>query len=519
VAARLLARVERGGFADRLLEATLPTVGDPRDRALLTELVYGTLRRQGRLDHVLSHFARRPLRALHPEARAALRLSAYQLLELDRIPAHAAVGEAVEHVKRVAPGAAGFANALLRRVATEGRDVPLPVDEIDRLAVETSHPRWMVEREVAARGAVEARRRLLADTSPAPLVLRAREETGRLLARLADAGVAARRGRVAPEALVIEPGSLPPGGVAALPGFAEGAFAVQDEASQLVARVVDPPDGARVLDLCAAPGGKTGHLADLVGPQGHVVALDLDPARLARVRETVARLGVGDRVTVAAHDATRPLEGPLAGPYDAVLVDAPCSGLGVIRRNPDILWRRRPEDIAPLAASQRAILDVAAGAVRPGGRLVYSVCTTTAEEGPGVVDAFLAAHADYEAEDRVVTHPADGGLDGFFVQRMRRVVTVTGRGGDHGERRDEDGGAPDRHERLRGEAVGDGTVPRGGGDPGVVGSQRAHQGRDAPRRGRRLPGARARPLSWQGDGRSERGGGADGRAQGRCRVT
>ncbi|HEX7126268.1 MAG TPA: 16S rRNA (cytosine(967)-C(5))-methyltransferase RsmB [Thermodesulfobacteriota bacterium] len=422
VAVRILARVERGAFADRLLEAALASLADPRDRALLTELVYGTLRWQGRLDHVLSYFAKRPLRTLHPEVRAALRLAAYQLRHLDRIPAHAAVDEAVEHVKRVARGAAGFANALLRRVADEGGDVPLPADPIERLAVETSHPRWMVEREVAAHGVEEAARRLGADASPAPLVLRAREGVERLRARLSAAGVAARPGRVAPDAVVIEPGSLPPGGVAALPGFAEGAFAVQDEASQLVARLVDPPTGARVLDLCAAPGGKTGHLADLVGPHGRVVALDVDPARLGRVRETVARLGVADRVTVAAHDATTPLPAPLAGPYDAVLVDAPCSGLGVVRRNPDILWRRRPEDVPPLAATQRAILEVAASAVRPGGRLVYSVCTTTAEEGPGVVDGFLAGHPEYEAEARLVTHPADGGLDGFFVQRMRRLV-------------------------------------------------------------------------------------------------
>ncbi len=432
VAARLLARVERGGFADRLLEAALPAVDEPRDRGLLTELVYGTLRAQARLDHVLSRFAKRPLKTLHPEVRAALRLAAYQLVCLDRVPPHAAVGEAVEHVKRVVPAAAGFANALLRRVAAEGRAVPLPEgDPVARLAVETSHPVWMVEREVAAHGLDEARRRLLAASAAAPLVLRARPPGGdaaaRLVARLAEAGVAARPGRVAPDAVVLEPGALPPGGVPALAGFAGGAFAVQDEASQLVAVLLDPEPGARVLDLCAAPGGKTGHLADLVGPTGQVVALDADPARLGRIRETIARLGIAEQVMVAAHDATRPLEGPLAGPYDAVLVDAPCSGLGVVRRNPDILWRRRPEEIPALAGGQRRILDAAAHAVRPGGRLVYSVCTTTPEEGPDVVSAFLAAHPDFAPdpgggapEGRLVTHPAGGGLDGFFVQRLRR---------------------------------------------------------------------------------------------------
>lgn len=418
LAARLLARVERGGFADRLLEAALPTVADPRDRAFLTELVYGTLRWQGRLDHVLSAFAKRPLRTLHPEVRAALRLAAYQVLFLDRVPAHAAVDEAVAHVKRVVPAAAGFANALLRRVAVEGRAVPLPEDPTLRLAVETSHPTWLVERVVREHGAAEARRRLLAETAPAPLVLRAREDPDALIARLAEAGVAARRGRMAPRAVVIEAGGLPPGGVAALPGFAEGAFAVQDEASQLVAYLLAPEPGARVLDPCAAPGGKTAHLADLVGPAGRVLALDADAARLGRVRETVARLGLGDRVTVAVHDATRPVAG---GPFDAVLVDAPCSGLGVVRRNPDILWRRRPEEIPALAEGQRRILDAVAGAVAPGGRLVYAVCTTTVEEGPGVVEGFLAAHPEFVAETRLVTHPADGGLDGFFAQRMRRV--------------------------------------------------------------------------------------------------
>lgn len=440
-AARILARVERGGFADRLLEAALPALPDPRDRGLLTELVYGTLRWRGRLDYVLERFARRPLRTLHPEVRAALRVAAYQILFLERVPAHAAVDEAVALVKGVVPAAAGFANALLRRVAAEGRAVPLPdpaADPVAHLAVATSHPAWLVARELAAHGFEEARRRLAADLAPAPLVLRARPPGGgsrdRLIARLAGAGVAARPGAAAPDAVVVEPGSLPPGGVAALPGFAEGAFAVQDEASQLVTLLVDPAAGERVLDACAAPGGKTSHLADLVGPGGQVVALDLEEDRLTRLRETVARLGVEARVVIAQHDATTPLPlppSPLAAPYDAVLVDAPCSGLGVLRRNPDILWRRRPEEIPELAARQMALLAAMAPAVRPGGRLVYSVCTTTEEEGPGVVAAFLEAHPDFALDDRpllpgqavpgrLATHPADSGLDGFFAQRFVR---------------------------------------------------------------------------------------------------
>jgi 16S rRNA (cytosine967-C5)-methyltransferase len=395
---------------------------------------------------VLQHFARRPLRTLHPEVRATLRVAAYQLLVLDRVPAHAAVAEAVTHVKRLVPAAAGFANALLRRVAAEGRAVPLPdpsADPVLHLAVATSHPAWLVARELAAHGFEEARRRLSADLAPAPLVLRARPPGGdgrdRLIARLVEAGIPCRAGVAAPDAVVVEPGTVPPGGVAALPGFAEGAFAVQDEASQLVALLLEPAAGARVLDACAAPGGKTGHLADLVGPAGQVVALDVGEARLARLREAVARLGIEARVVVASHDATTPLPpppSPIAGPYDAVLIDAPCSGLGVLRRNPDILWRRRPEDIPALAARQRAILEAVAPAVRPGGRLAYSVCTTTEEEGPAVVAAFLAAHPDFAADDapalpgqrtpgRLVTHPADGGLDGFFAQRFLRVARRT----------------------------------------------------------------------------------------------
>lgn len=438
-AARILARVERGGFADRLLEAALPSVADPRDRALLTELVYGTLRWQGRLDHVLQHFARRPLGALHPEVRAALRIAAHQLLVLDRVPAHAAVAGAVERAKRFVPAAAGFANALLRRVAAEGRSVPAPdpaADPVAHLAVVTSHPAWLAARELAAHGFEEARRRLSADLAPAPLVLRARppgrESRDRLIARLAGAGIACRPGRAAPDAVVVEPGAAPPGGVAALPGFAEGAFAVQDEASQLVALLLDPATGARVLDACAAPGGKSAHLADLMGSAGRVVALDVGEPRLERLREAVARLGLGGRVLVASHDATAPLPpppSPLAGPYGAILVDAPCSGLGVLRRNPEIRWRRRPADIAAFAARQRAILEAVAPALRDGGRLVFSVCTTTEEEGPAVMAAFLAAHPDFAADDapalpgqptpgRLVTHPADGGLDGFFAQRL-----------------------------------------------------------------------------------------------------
>jgi 16S rRNA (cytosine967-C5)-methyltransferase len=406
---------------------------------LATDLVYGTLAWQGRLDHHLGGLLRGTTVArLEPPVRVALRLGLYQLLFLDRVPAYAAVDASVRLARRAGPGAAGLVNAVLRRVGLEGRAaLALPdaaADPVARLAVEWSHPRWLVERlaEQVGRDALPAL--LAAHNRPGRVALRAhpgRVARDALAAELAASGVAVGPGRFAPDALVVERAA---GRLRALPAFRAGRFAYQGEASQLVTLLLGLRPGARVLDACAAPGGKALQAAASAGAGGRVVALDVQPAGARRIVESAARLGL-DTVDVAVADARRP---PLRGPFDAVLADAPCSGLGTLRRHPELRWRRAPEDLPRLAALQRELLDGVAPLVAAGGVLVYAVCTPLGAETDDVVADFLASNRDFALEPAAPFLPAAarhlvtaGGalrtwphrddLDAFFAVRLRRA--------------------------------------------------------------------------------------------------
>jgi len=436
LAHEVLVRVEtEEAFADVLLahrlEATRLSVAD---RALVTRLVYDTLAWQGRLDHHLSQLVRRPLASLDPTVRAALRLGLCQLTILERVPAHAAVDTSVRLARRGGgPGAAGLVNAVLRRAAREGATSHvLPdaeTDPIERLAVELSHPRWLVELWARELGVDEARALLAANNQHGRTTLRAnlaRTSLADLMRELTEVRVEATPGRYAPAALDVTHGA---GVLRGLDAFAAGRFAFQGEASQLVAALVAPADGARMLDACAAPGGKACALA----AEGTVVALDPHVAGARRITAEAVRLGVSTlHATVA--DARRP---PLAGDFDAVLVDAPCSGLGTLRRHPELRWRRQAADVGRLAALQRELLAGVAPLVRPGGTLVYAVCTLTEAETTGVVEDFLATQQRFRAVDagaflpdaaatlvtsagalRTLPHRHD--LDGFFAVRLER---------------------------------------------------------------------------------------------------
>ncbi len=435
---QVLNAVEDGAFADAALGAALPRARlEARDRALATQLVYGTLAWQGLLDHVLAGLGRAPER-LDPPLRTVLRMALFQLLKLERIPDFAAVDTAVELAKGVASGSAsGLVNALLRRFLRAGKRVDLPPesDRVAHLAIATSHPRWLVERWVDELGASEAAALLAADNAPAPTVLRvnpARASRAEVLAALAEAGIAARPARFAELGIALEQAADP----VALPGWDSGRFAVQGEASQLVVDMLGATAGARVLDVCAAPGGKALAIATLVGGAGVTVAFDRRRSGLQRLRAEAARLGCS--VLVAQADATLPPLG-LATRFDAVLVDAPCSGLGTLRQHPEIRWRRRREDLAARATLQAALLTAAARAVRRGGVLVYATCTLSRLENEGVVERFLRARADFApddprpflpaaahqlvAADRTLrTLPHRHGLDGFFAVRLRRAA-------------------------------------------------------------------------------------------------
>jgi 16S rRNA (cytosine967-C5)-methyltransferase len=434
----VLTAVEDGAFADAVLGSTLRGAHlDPRDRALATQLVYGTLAWQGLLDHVLARLGREP-RRLDPDVRTLLRLALFQIIKLDRVPEFAAVDTAVDLAKTIKGGApSGLVNAILRRFLREGRSLALPPesDRARHLAVATSHPRWLVERWLDELGLDDAPALLASDNEPAPTTLRvltARGSREHLIAALADAQVAARPTQYAADGLILESAADP----IALPGWREGWFTVQGEASQLVAAMLGAAPGARVLDVCAAPGGKALAAAGTVGPAGLTVALDPHHAGLARLRAEAGRLGL--RVARVRADATRL---PLANGahFDAVLVDAPCSGLGTLRQHPEIRWRRQPADVAALAALQTRLLAAAASHVRPGGALVYATCTISRMENDAVVDAFLSAHAEFRPEDprpflprpahdlvdargALRTFPHRHHLDGFFALRMTRAT-------------------------------------------------------------------------------------------------
>jgi len=373
-ALRILHAVDtRSAFSDRLLDGAHARPGaDPRDRAMLHELVKGTLRWRGRLDAALDARVHVGLANTQPWIRNILRLGAYQILFLDRVPAHAAVDESVKLAHKYAhPGAAGLVNSVLRRLAEEKATIAWPEgDDAESLAAWGSHPLWMVERWLARFGPADTRRLLMANNRTVPTGLRAntlRNSREALVAKLAQEGVEARLGELSPDLVWVE-GHHSPG---ALHAFRTGLCTAQDESEALVGRVVDPRTHERVLDMCAAPGGKSTHLAELMRDEGEVWALERDPHRVQTLHATLERLG--SHSVHVVHGDGRTYEFPM--PFDRVLVDAPCSGMGVLARRADARWRKGPEVLAEMPPVQLELLRAAARHLSPGGLLVYSVCT------------------------------------------------------------------------------------------------------------------------------------------------
>ena len=430
----MLERVETdASFADSALETELTSRRlEPRDAALATELTYGTLRWQRYLDWILAPHSRRRLESLDPRVRVLLRMTAYQLVFLERVPAFAAVNDAVTLAPR-APGVSAFVNAVLRSFARRGareREPAPPRDPGEALATRCSFPTWIAERWVARYGRQDAESLMRALNERPPMALRAnrlrttRDALGRRLAD--DNGLDCRPTRLAPEGLVVGPGGDPGDWRA----FVDGDFAVQDEASMLIARLLAPEPGSTVADVCAAPGTKTTHLAELMDNRGRIIAFDREPARLARVDEAAARLGISIIDTRAG--AVEALAPEFRDACDGVLVDAPCSNLGVVRRNPEVKWRRQPSDLELASRRQSEILGAAATMVRPGGRLVYATCSLEPEENDAVARAFLAATPDFrvdppdhfplplDAGGWLRCLPHRHGTDGFSAVRFRR---------------------------------------------------------------------------------------------------
>lgn len=425
VAIDALVRIEDGAFAHILVPQLLRGSGmSARDRALTTDLVYGTVRMQRTLDHLLGGVSNRKLETLDPRVRAALRLGAYQLLV--GVPPHAAVGETVSAVD---DRARGFANAVLRALARIGPPFTLPDgDDPSAIGLRTSHPDWIVRALVATFGPTDAIATLELDNEPPAVTVRvntARTSVEAVTAELTAAGVEVQPGTLVPNALRLRH----TGDLAALAPVADGRITPQDQASQAIVDVLDPKPGDRVLDVASAPGGKATATAERLSGSGLVIASDLHPGRVRAVARAAARLDLsGTMVPVVADGRALPVRD---GSFDRVLLDAPCSGLGVLRRRPDARWRVKSADVRQLAALQRALLVAAAHAVRPGGTLVYAVCTLSNEETLGVDDwardelpEFVAAAPPaplWRPHGRgAVLLPSDAGTDGMFVLRLVR---------------------------------------------------------------------------------------------------
>lgn len=426
VAAEVCADLRAGVLLDAALDRRAGGL-EPRDRRWVLELLAGMLRRRAMLDAILVPCVSGGLGRLDPDVLDLLRLGAQQLLGMDRVPAYAAIAQTVELAKgRHGRGAAGLVNAVLRRVDRErGTLAPaMPDDPVEALALAHSHPRWLVARWVARWGAEDAAALLRCHDAPAPVIVRpfgtSREG---LVAMLEAEGVT---GSTAP--LVADSVQLGAGApLTELAAFRQGRFFVQDPAATCVTRYAAVPAGSVLLDACAAPGGKA---LELSRTARYVVAADRQPSRLARLRGNIARVGATN-VRVIGADARHP---PVR-PVDAVLLDAPCSGTGTMRRHPDARWRLKPSDLAVTAAQQREILDAAAAVVRPGGLLVYATCSLEPEENDAQVDRFLAAHPAFTLEPpptgtvpdavldggRLRVLPHRHGADGAFAARLRRA--------------------------------------------------------------------------------------------------
>ncbi len=431
IAVEILNRIElKGAYAEPLLDSYLSgnNIKNRQDRGLITELVYGVLRNRNRLDWAITRVYTGVFDAMEIPVRNIIRTGVYQLLYTDRIPPFAAVNEAVAIAKNIRPAAAGLVNAVLRNVIRKKDGIIWPDlagDAIPAISVNYSHPVWMVERWAKLYGIEETIAICRANNEIPPLTVRvntlktSREE---VISALKNGGVSARPALFSPEGIAILDNSA---GLRETAPFRQGLIRMQDEASQLVAHLLSPQPDEQALDLCAGAGGKTLHLAALMQNRGEITAVDINRAKLGQLQAEAKRLGV-TIVRIIQGDGGRRKEG-ISKVFDKVLVDAPCSGLGTLRRNPEIRWRLASGDIRALQQKQKNLLENAANLVKPGGRLAYCVCTTTPEETEEVVADFLRSDQRFKltlpphlpaaliaADGFLRTFPHRHLLDGFF---------------------------------------------------------------------------------------------------------
>jgi len=437
-AVRILNRIdEKGAFAEPLLDDVLSRdkTFTGNDRKLLTQLVYGTLRHRGRLDWMIGRLYRGDSARMDTVLLNILRTGLYQLFFTDRIPDFAVVDEAVEIAKAMHPAGAGLVNAVLREALRHGDDLACPdldKDPAGHISVVYSHPVWLVEKWLGLMGFDETLGLCRADNEAPPLTVRANRlkmKRAELAKELVKEGYGAQPTVFSPDGLTVHL----PGPARGLRHFREGYFQIQDEASQLIAFLLDPVPGENILDVCSGSGIKTTHLAEIMGNRGRIVALDIHGGKLTALRGLAARLGIS---IIETHegDARFDQTDEFREAFDRVLVDAPCSGLGTLRRNPEIKWRLTPEQLQAFPPLQKEILGQCARYVKRGGILVYSTCTIAAEENEEVVLSFLEGNRDFSLvqpgagiDERLIcedgffrTFPHRHGTDGFFGAVLKR---------------------------------------------------------------------------------------------------
>ncbi|MFB8536700.1 16S rRNA (cytosine(967)-C(5))-methyltransferase RsmB [Enterococcus gallinarum] len=437
VALEALVRIERGGAYSNLLLRELMNQGrlNDKDGRLLTEMVYGTISRQLLLDYYLANFIKNA-KKVDPWVRSLLRLSLYQMLYLDKVPNHAILNEAVEIAKAKGnPGIGKFVNGVLRTIQREGVPALDQIkDPLERLAIEISMPLWLTERFVAQIGSDKTRElglSLLVPSHASGRLDLQRITRNEAILQLQEEGIEARESQLSSYGIVADKGFLAGSSL-----YHDGLLTIQDESSMLVAPALHIAPEHQVLDACAAPGGKTTHIASFLSAEagGKVTALDIHPHKVKLITENAERLAVSEVVQAEVMDAREVAQHFEEQQFDRILVDAPCSGLGLMRRKPDIKYNKQAADLERLPEIQLAILESAAPTLKNSGIMIYSTCTIMLEENQAVVEAFLADHPEFERidvsvnadiaaniNDQMLTiYPQDFMTDGFFISCLRK---------------------------------------------------------------------------------------------------
>ena len=433
LARQIIQRVlEEGAYSNLVLSNELNNIDiEDKDKGLITEIVYGTLRRKRTLDVLIGNFVK-DINLIDTTVLNILRVAIYQMYFLDKIPEYAACNEAVEEAKEVSLEASKLVNGILRNYIKDEKEIVVPGNRIDELAYKFSFQPWMIRLFIKQYGE-ERTMKLMAGLNETPKVtVRVNEfkaEYDEVYEKLEEIGYNIEDGYACPEAIAIKGGK----GIEDNQLFKEGLITVQDESAMLVAPLLDLKEGDKVLDLCAAPGGKTTHIAELLANSGEVLAFDLHENKLSLIEENAKRLGLNN-IVCKAMDATK-LNSDYISNGDKVLIDVPCSGLGIIRKKPEIKWNKTRQQLKDLVPIQREIMENAWQYLKPGGTLVYSTCTLNKEENEENLKWFLSKHNDAEIEkiyignnnnfiyngDGSLTILPNDSMDGFFIGKIKKI--------------------------------------------------------------------------------------------------